>query len=118
MPRKPVTNRACPNPDCASHAQFGKGNIVRHSFIRLRRGRRRRYRCKTCGRTFCSSTATPYHRLHYSPSTFDQVIHMSVEGVSKAAIARIESLPRCQVLPDWAPGGSMPSRWIHANNSW
>jgi len=65
MPRKPVMDRACLNPDCVLHGQAGRGNIIRHSFIRLRRGRSRRYLCKACGKTFSSSTATPYHRLHY-----------------------------------------------------
>ena len=36
----------------------GKGNIVLHGFLRLKRGRRRRYRCKACGRTFVSSLGT------------------------------------------------------------
>ena len=90
--RKPVRNRSCQNPHCELRGQFGKGNIVRHSFIPLKRGRRRRYRCKACTKTFCSNAGTPYYRLKYPRSCFDEVVRMSVEGVSKSAIARIKSL--------------------------
>ena len=83
---------ACPNPECRFHGQVGKGNIIKHSFFRLRRGRRRRYRCKACGKTFCSTTGTPYHRLQYSRSVFDEVVSMSVEGLNKSSIARVKKL--------------------------
>lgn len=90
--RKPARNRSCPNPSCALRGRFDESNIVLHSFISLKRGRRRRYRCKACGKTFCSTTRTPYYRLKYPRSTFDTVATMSVEGVSKSAIARIKRL--------------------------
>ena len=89
---KPVNNRVCPNPQCPLHGHLGKGNIVRHGFVTLRRGRRRRYRCAVCTRTFCSTIGTPYHRLQCSRSTFDEVAAMSVEGISKSAIARLKGL--------------------------
>ena len=69
MPRKPVPDRACSNPDCTLHAQFGKGNIVRHSFVRPKRGRRRRCRCEACGEALCS----PYYWLRHAMATFDEV---------------------------------------------
>ena len=34
MKRKPVNDRCCMNPDCSFHGQFGKGNIIRHSFYK------------------------------------------------------------------------------------
>ena len=92
MPSKPLCYLACTNQQCRLHGHPGKGNIIRHSFIRLKRGRRRRYLCKTCGRTFCSSTGTPYYRLQHSRKAFDEVVTMSVEGVSKSAIARIKGI--------------------------
>ena len=92
MSSKPFPNILCPNPNCTFYGQLGKANILRHSFIRLKRGKRRRYRCRACGKTFCSSTSTPYHRLHHSRKTFDEVVLMSVEGISKSSIARIKGL--------------------------
>ena len=88
MPSNPVCCQCCPNPQCELHGKPGKGNIIRHSFVKLKHGRRRRYRCTVCGKTFCSTTGTPYHRLQCSRSAFDQVATLSVEGLSKSAIAR------------------------------
>jgi transposase-like protein len=82
--------------------RFGEKNIILHSFMPLKRGRRRRYRCKVCGKTFCSTTHTPYYRLKYPRSCFDRVATMSVEGVSKSAIARINRL-------SW----NTVARWLH-----
>ena len=92
MPCKPVNDHVCPNPECPLHGQLGKGNVVRHGFIRLKPGRRRRYRCSLCGRTFCSTTGMPYHRRQRSRSAFDEVAAMSVEGIRKSSIARIKGL--------------------------
>jgi len=88
----PVNKRSCPNPDCTFYRQKGRGNTVKHSFFRLKRGKRRRYRCKTCGKTFSSSVGTPYYRLKHTRRAFDEIAAMSVEGVSISSIARIKGL--------------------------
>ena len=92
MMRKPVTNHCCPNPACSCHHQFRKGTIIRHSLYKTKQGKRRRYRCKVCGTTFCSTTGKAYYKLQKPRSTFDEVVMMSVNGVSKSAIARIKQL--------------------------
>ena len=92
MHRKPVNHRFCPNPECSLHGQLGKGNVVRHGFIRLKRGRRRRYCCTACGRTFCSTVETPYYRLQCTRKTFDHVALMGATGTSKSDIARIKGI--------------------------
>ena len=92
MKRKPVQDRCCLNPECPLLGQFGKGNIIRHSFYKTSQGRRRRYLCKRCRKTFCSTAGTPYYRLQKSRATFDEVTTMAVEGVSISATARIKSL--------------------------
>ena len=89
MPRTLAAAPCCPNPDCRLRGHNHAGNVVVHASFKLKRGRRRRYRCKACGHTFCSTTQTPYHRNHHSKNDFDRVIAMSVEGVSKSSIARI-----------------------------
>ncbi|MCH8320538.1 MAG: hypothetical protein IH790_06260 [Acidobacteria bacterium] len=83
-------SRACPNPDCPLSGEFGKGNIIRHSFYITTQGKRRRYRCKECSRTFCSSHGTAYCRLHKPRSLFDEVAHMRVHGIAISAMARIK----------------------------
>lgn len=37
--------------------------VIRFGFYRLKRGRRRRYRCGTCDQTSSRTTDTLYHRL-------------------------------------------------------
>ncbi len=82
----------CPNAACAFQGALNHGNIRRHSFVRLKRGRRRRYLCTACGRTFCSTTGTAYHRLQHPRRAFDAVVALRVEGLSIAAIGRLERL--------------------------
>ncbi len=89
MARTPVTGRSCPNVECDLTGERNAGNIVRHSFYPRRDGRRRRYRCKACGKTFSANTDTIYQGLHCSRDEFDRVAQLSVEGVNKSAISRV-----------------------------
>src|SRR5215470_1312113 len=82
----------CPNRDCRSSGQTVSGNVIRFGFYQTRWGKRRRYRCQTCEKTFCSNTGTPYYRLQHRRATFDQVAALSVEGLNKSAIARVERI--------------------------
>src|SRR5215510_4148179 len=75
----------CPNPDCTPSKEKA---IIRYGFYQTRWGKRRRYQCRTRGKTFCSTTGTAYHRLQHRRVTFDEVATLSVEGLNKSAIAR------------------------------
>ena len=79
----------CPNRECPL---AGVGSIIRHGFYQTRSGKRRRYLCRSCGKTFCSNAGTPYHRLLHRRATFDEVATLSVEGVNKSAIARVKRI--------------------------
>ena len=83
---------SCSNGECIQARKAGAGNIVRHGFYKTTWGKRRRYRCRTCGKTFCSNTGTPYHRLQHRRATFDEVAALSVEGLNKSAIARVKRI--------------------------
>ncbi len=82
----------CPNAHCADHGEPKLGKIVLHGFSKVKWGKRRRYRCTSCNSTFGATTGTPYKRLHHPMRKFDRVATLSVEGVGKSAIARIERL--------------------------
>ena len=97
----------CPNKDCRSSGKAVSENIVRFGFYPTRWGRRRRYRCQTCKRTFCSNTGTPYFRLQHRRTTFDQVATLSVEGLNKSAIARVERI-----------GWNTVDRWLEKASDW
>lgn len=92
MKYKSVRDRCCQNEKCQDHRKFIEGNIIRHSKYSTRQGKRRRYLCKTCKKTFCSTKGTPYYRLHKSRSDFDEVVHMTVEGVGISSISRIKCI--------------------------
>ncbi len=74
------------------HGKVGSGNIVRHGFYPTRSGKRCRYRCVECEKTFSSTKGTPYYRLQHRRATFDAVVALRVEGVSISAVARVEGL--------------------------
>ena len=82
----------CPNRKCPAARKISPTKIIGHGFYKTNFGRRRRYRCSSCGRTFCSNTGTPYHRLQHRRATFDEVATLSVEGLNKSAIARVKRI--------------------------
>ena len=95
----------CPNRSCRLSGKVGAGSIIRFGFYTTKSGKRRRFRCRTCRKTFRSNTATPYHRLQHRRTTFDEVATLSVEGLNKSAIARVKRIAwntvhrRLQTLP-------------------
>ena len=92
----------CPFPSCSLFGKKGEENIILHSFYKTSQGRRRRYRCKECGKTFSSTFGTAYYRLQSSRTCFDDVATMSVNGISKSAISRIKNM-------SW----NTVDRWLH-----
>ena len=92
MPKSTTAYVACPNPLCRCFGEHCRGNIRRHSFYTTSRGRRRRFICTLCKKTFSSTASTPYYRLKKSRRCFDIVAEMSIEGISKSVIARIQRL--------------------------
>ena len=83
---------SCPNGQCSLSGKSAVGHIIRYGFYTTKAGKRRRYQCQICGKTFCSTCGTPYYRLQHRRATFDGVASLSVEGVNKSAIARLKRL--------------------------
>ena len=83
---------SCSNQQCRWSGKTAAERIIRHGFYKTRWGKRRRYQCRICGKTFCSTTATPYHRLQHRRATFEEVAALSVEGLNKSAIARVKQI--------------------------
>jgi len=93
LPRSSLfRENGCSNPECTSHSDGGVVNIAPHGFYRARAGKRRRYRCIPCGKTFGSTKGTPYYRLQHRRATFDEVATLSVEGANKSAISRVKGV--------------------------
>jgi transposase-like protein/IS1 family transposase len=83
---------SCPNQHRPASGKGDVGAIIRHGVYTTRGGKRRRYRCRTCGKTFGSTNGTPYYRLQHRRATFDEVASLSVEGLNKSAIARVKGI--------------------------
>jgi len=83
---------SCSNRHCPSSKNGGAAAIIRHGFYQAARGKRRRYQCQVCGKTFCATTGTPYYRIQHRRAVFDEVASLSVEGLNKSAIARVKRI--------------------------
>ena len=70
---RPVRGKICPNSRCPDAGRANRGNIHRSGSFRTKAGLRRRYQCKTCGRTMSTNTGTAYSRLQCSRAEFDEV---------------------------------------------
>ena len=68
----PMTSPSCPNEACIQ-GNNSPAKVVRHGFFRVRCGRRRRFRCRGCGRTFSARTNTPYFGLGCWWPAFERV---------------------------------------------
>lgn len=85
----PLKERCCRNPDCDLYGKAGADNIRPHNWLKTKRGKRRRYRCRECGSSSVSTAGTAYHRLRASRDEFDWACDMSARGVSPSDIAYI-----------------------------
>jgi transposase-like protein len=60
---KTMKSLDCAHGQCPMSGKASAGSIIRYGFYRTKSGTRRRFRCRTCGKTFCSNRGTPYHRV-------------------------------------------------------
>ena len=88
-----IQYKACYKPGCRNFGKQGI-NIGGHGWFTTKSGRRRRYRCKICGRTLSTNTGTAYSGLRCTRREFDQVACMRVEGMSISATARVTGRSR------------------------
>jgi transposase-like protein len=82
--------------DCpkAHRPHSRKGAIIRHGFYKTTWGKRRRYQCQTCGKTFCPTNGTPYYRIQHRCTTFDEVAGLSISRspIRKDTLAVMQKL--------------------------
>ena len=82
----------CPNANCLPQTESSMRMTIGFGFCQTRRGKRKRFRCKCCGRTFCRNSGTVYDRLQHRCVTFGQVAALSVEDLNKSSIARAKQI--------------------------
>jgi transposase-like protein/IS1 family transposase len=101
-----------PNNHCPPSGKGDSGAIICHGFYTTRHGKRRRYRCQSCGKTFCSTSGTPYYRLQHRRATLDEVAALSVEGLNKSAIARVKRIA-WNTVHRWLERAAGWCRWFN-----
>jgi transposase-like protein/IS1 family transposase len=102
----------CPNVQCKGSGSDKAGSIIRYGFYKTKWGKRCRYRCQICGKTFCSNSGTPYLRLQHRRATFDEVAALSVEGLNKSAIARVKRIA-WNTIHRWLGKAAAFCRWFN-----
>jgi transposase-like protein/IS1 family transposase len=70
----------CPNLDCSARGKIGVGNLVSHG------KKRERYKCKTCGKTFCARQGTMFAGLRKSEELIVIVVTLLAYGCPMQAI--------------------------------
>ncbi|MDP9380481.1 MAG: hypothetical protein M3Q29_10105 [Chloroflexota bacterium] len=70
----------CHNEECPARGKTGEGNIKVHS------PKEKRYKCKTCGKTFAETKGTPMYRLHKPVEVFFIVMVLLSHGCPVQAI--------------------------------
>jgi transposase-like protein len=89
----------CPNGACPDKGVRGRGNIGVHS------QKARRYRCRTCGKTFAATSGTPFYRLHHAAEVLTIVVTLLALGCPLQAIVVAFGLDERTVRTWWLRAG-------------
>jgi transposase-like protein len=98
----------CPNAACPDKGLRGHGNIGVHS------QKERRYRCRTCGKTFAATTGTPFYRLHHAAELMTLVVTLLALGCPLQAIVVAFRLDERTVRAWWLRSGQHSER-VHTH---
>ncbi len=96
----------CPNLDCPARGQVGQGNIRVHSHAE------RRYRCRTCGRTFAATTGTPFYRLKTGTDLVTTVLTLLCHGCPLQAIVAAFGLDE-RTVAAWQDRAGQHCQQVH-----
>jgi len=96
----------CPNQDCPSRGQTGKGNIIGHG------QKKQRYKCKVCNKTFVESACTAIYRLHKDPQVFFTVMTLLSLGCPPHAAAVAFGLDE-RTVAAWQRKAGEQARRVH-----
>ena len=105
-PTRPTTVKkpSCLNPECPLHGNARSSHIIRYGFYRTTAGTAP-LPVRGMRPDVLDDEGTPYYRLQHRRTTFDTVVTLSVEVVSRSAIARTRSTA-LGTPPNGFPSGS------------
>jgi transposase-like protein len=83
--RKPCSDLskvACPNPNCPDFNQPGAPGLVANGTYLTQSGQGHRYRCRTCGQSFCARSGSAFHDLRTPEEKIITALKLLVKGVT------------------------------------
>jgi len=89
----------CPNIECVSRGQVGKGNI------KVQSKKKKIYGCKVCKKTFSATKGTIFYRLKKEPTLVMLVLCLLAYGCPRQAIVVAFELDERTVKSWWEKGG-------------
>jgi transposase-like protein len=90
--RKPILNAsriACPNPDCRDFGREGLHSVVLNGTYPTRSGKGQRFKCKTCGRSFCQRSGTVFDGLRSEEDRVVSAVKLLAKGISVRKAAQM-----------------------------
>jgi transposase-like protein len=96
----------CPNFDCPTRGQVGKGNIGVHS------QKEHRYICHECGKTFSARTGTVFYRLRKATDLITLVVTLLSFGCPVQAIVAAFGLDE-RTVNNWFEKSGQHSQQVH-----
>jgi transposase-like protein/IS1 family transposase len=104
---------SCPYSDCACH-DHGRAKVIAFgTYVTQHAGRRSRWRCQVCARTFGEATGTALAGLRSPAASFTHALALLSEGLSQSAIARVMGRAP-STIARWVAQGAAHARTFNA----
>jgi transposase-like protein/IS1 family transposase len=104
--QKDASQTFCPNWDCSARGKIGAGNIVGHG------KKRKRYKCKTCGKTFSAHQGTMFEGLRKPEELIVIVVTLLSYGCPPQAIVHALGLDE-RTVARWQERAGAHCQKIH-----
>lgn len=80
---------ACMNLKCSLYSKAAMGNIIYNGTHRTKEGTMvQRFRCKVCGKSFCSRSRSIFYGLRSPEEKVRQALHLLAKGMSMRGVGR------------------------------
>ena len=107
-PQKDASQLFCPNLACPARGEIGAGNLVSHG------KKRERYKCKTCGRTFCARQGTVLAGLRKPEELIVIVVTLLAYGCPVQAIVHALEVDE-RTVARWQERAGRHCQKVHAD---
>ena len=98
-----IQPKICPNPSCSNHTTPIKNWFKKMGYYKPKQNHQPipRYKCKTCGKSFSTSTAKATYKQH-KPDVNEELFKLLVSGVSLRRCSQILEIQYSTVVEKFA----------------